>query len=167
MRRRWHTCTSTERGGSERTGSPLSLFALALLSRTTAAMFPVTLLAILWWERGQLEWRRDWLPLLPWFAIGVPTGLFTAWVERKFIGAQGAEFTLTVQQRALLAGRALWFYASKVDLAPPTSRSPIRDGSLIPRSGGSGFSLVGVLALAAVLLIIARRHDADHRWPLS
>ena len=41
-------------------------------------------------------------------------GLFTAWVERTFIGARGADFSLTVLERCLLAGRVIWFYLGKL-----------------------------------------------------
>lgn len=42
------------------------------------------------------------------------TGLFTAWAERKLIGAEGAAFDLAFLQRCLLAGRAIWFYLGKL-----------------------------------------------------
>lgn len=93
----------------------LGLFILALLSKTVTAVLPPALLVIFWWKRGSLDWKRDVLPLLPWFAIAVPAGLFTAWVERSahLIGAQGADYALTWTQRLLLAGRVPWFYAWK------------------------------------------------------
>jgi len=75
---------------------------------------PAALLVVLWWQRGRLHWRRDVLPLLPWLAGGAAAGLFTAWVERKFIGAAGPEYALTLVQRCLIAGRALWFYLGKL-----------------------------------------------------
>ncbi len=90
------------------------LFVLALLSKTVTATLPAALLVVLWWRRGRLDWKRDVRPLLPWFVIGVSAGLFTAWVEKTFIGASGADFTLTPVQRVLLAGRAIWFYAAKL-----------------------------------------------------
>jgi tetratricopeptide (TPR) repeat protein len=90
------------------------LFVLALLTKTVTATLPAALLVIVWWRRGRLAWRRDVLPLLPWIALGVPAGLFTAWVERTYIGATGAVFALTLPQRFLLAGRAVWFYAGKL-----------------------------------------------------
>jgi hypothetical protein len=90
------------------------LFILAILSKSVTATLPAVLLVILWWRHGRLDWRHDVLPLLPWFAIGVPAGLFTAWVERAFIGATGAAFALTLPQRVLIAGRAVWFYAGKL-----------------------------------------------------
>jgi tetratricopeptide (TPR) repeat protein len=92
----------------------LGLFVLALLSKSVTATLPAALLLILWWQHGRLSWKRDILPLLPWFVIGTVAGLFTAWVERKYIGAEGASFTLSLLQRCLLAGRVAWFYLAKL-----------------------------------------------------
>jgi hypothetical protein len=90
------------------------LFVLALLSKTTTATLPPALWVLLWWRRGRLEWRRDVLPLLPWMAMATVAGLFSAWVERTYIGAEGAEFALSAGERLLLAGRILWFYVGKL-----------------------------------------------------
>jgi tetratricopeptide (TPR) repeat protein len=90
------------------------LFVLALLSKTVTATLPAALLVVLWWQKGRLVWRRDVAPMLPLLAVGAAAGLFTAWVERTDIGAQGAEFQLSAGQRCLIAGRALWFYLSKL-----------------------------------------------------
>ena len=91
-----------------------ALFVLALLSKTITATAPGALLVILWWKRGRLEWKRDVVPLLPWLGVGAGAGLFTAWVEKTYIGAQGADFALTPVERVLIAGRALWFYLGKL-----------------------------------------------------
>lgn len=90
------------------------LFVVALLSKSVTATLPAALLVVFWWQRGRLEWRRDVMPLLPWFVLGAAMGLFSAWVERKYIGADGAEFALHLGERALLAGRIAWFYVGKV-----------------------------------------------------
>ncbi len=92
----------------------LGLFVCALLTKTVTATLPAALLLIFWWKRGRLDLRRDVRPLLPWFAIGAVAGLFTAWVERTYIGAQGAEFAIAPVQRLLIAGRVVWFYAAKL-----------------------------------------------------
>ncbi len=92
----------------------LALFLCALLSKTVTATLPAALLVIFWWQRGRIEWRRDALPLAPWFGIGAGAGLLTSWVENTYIGAQGAGFALTFGQRCLIAGRAFWFYLSKL-----------------------------------------------------
>ncbi len=88
----------------------LGLFGLGLLSKTVVATMPAALLVVFWWKRGRLDWRRDVRPLLPFFLIGAGAGVFTAWVERKLIGAEGAEFKFTLIERFLIAGRVIWFY---------------------------------------------------------
>jgi tetratricopeptide (TPR) repeat protein len=90
----------------------LALFVLSLLCKTVTATLPAALLVAFWWERGRLDWRRDILPLLPWFALGAAAGLFSSWVEKTYVGAQGADFNLPVIGRLLVAGRAVWFYAA-------------------------------------------------------
>ena len=92
----------------------LSMFVLALLSKTVTATLPGALLVILWWRHGRIGWKRDVQPLVPWLVIGAGAGLFTAWVERTLVGAAGAEFSLTPVERVLLAGRAICFYTGKV-----------------------------------------------------
>ncbi|MEI8374478.1 MAG: tetratricopeptide repeat protein [Planctomycetota bacterium] len=92
----------------------LGLFLLALLSKTVAATLPAALLVIFWWQRGRLDWRSDVRPLAPFFVLGAISGLFTAWVERTFIGAEGAEFQFSLVERCLIAGRVVWFYLGKL-----------------------------------------------------
>jgi tetratricopeptide (TPR) repeat protein len=94
-------------------GLALALFGLALLTKTVTATLPEALLVVAWWRHGRLAWRRDVRPLLPWLALGAAAGVLTAWFERTYIGAQGDAFTLSLAQRGLIAGRALWFYLGK------------------------------------------------------
>jgi tetratricopeptide (TPR) repeat protein len=91
-----------------------ALFVFALLTKTVTATLPAALLVVLWWKRGRMDWKRDGLPLAPWLALGAAAGMFTAWMERTSIGAQGPDFALTLVQRCLLASRAVWFYAAKL-----------------------------------------------------
>lgn len=95
----------------------LALFVCALLSKSVTATLPAALLVVFWWQRGKPDLKRDVFPLIPWLVMGVSSGLFTAWVERTYLGAQGTAFALSPLQRFLLAGRALWFYPAKL-LAP-------------------------------------------------
>jgi protein O-mannosyl-transferase len=92
----------------------LGLFVLALCTKTVTATLPAALLVIEWWRGGRLSWRRDVLPLAPFFILGVVAGSYTAWVERSLVGAEGAAFDFTPIERGLIAGRALWFYAGKL-----------------------------------------------------
>ncbi len=95
-------------------GLATAFFAFSLLSKPVTVTLPAALLGVFWWLRGRLNWKRDVLPLLPWFAMSVASGLFAAWVEHDVIGAKGEEFQLSVAQRVLLPGRIVWFYLYKL-----------------------------------------------------
>lgn len=92
----------------------VAAFVLALGSKTVTATLPAALLIAFWWRRGRIDWRRDLLPLIPMFAVGVGMGLWTAWLEVHWVGAKSSEFPFTFVERVLLAGRVAWFYAGKV-----------------------------------------------------
>ena len=89
-------------------------FMLALGTKSVTASLPAALLVVRWWRDGALAWRRDLRPLMPWFAAALAAGLFTAWMERQFIGARGGAFELGGLPRTLLAGRIVWFYLGKL-----------------------------------------------------
>jgi tetratricopeptide (TPR) repeat protein len=91
-----------------------ALFVCALLTKSVTGTLPAALLVIFWWKRGRIDWRRDGVPLIPWFALAVASGLLTSWIERTIGGAQGPDFNLTLVQRCLLSGRVLWFYLGKL-----------------------------------------------------
>ncbi len=91
----------------------LLLFLCALLSKSVTLTLPAAVLLLLWWKRGRIG-GKDILPLLPFLAAGIASGLFTLWMEVNHVGASGTEWSLTLLQRLLLAGRALWFYAWKI-----------------------------------------------------
>src|SRR5574342_294751 len=97
-----------------RYGLALALFVCALLSKTATVSLPAALLLIRWWKGGRVEWRRDVVPLVPFFVVGAALGLVTAWVERHHVGAEGEDFAFTWVDRGLIAGRAVWFYAEKL-----------------------------------------------------
>ena len=90
-----------------------ALFAAALLSKTVTATLPAALLLVLWWRRGRLPWR-DATALLPWMAASAALAVRTAGLEREVVGAAGPAWTFTLAERALIAGRALWFYLGKL-----------------------------------------------------
>jgi tetratricopeptide (TPR) repeat protein len=94
-------------------GLALVLFLGALLSKTVTATFPAAMLLVLFWQRGRIG-GRDVAPLVPFFVLGVGFGLVTAWLEKTRVGASGDDWSFTLAERCLIAGRALWFYASKL-----------------------------------------------------
>jgi Tfp pilus assembly protein PilF len=91
-------------------GLAFILFLGALLAKTTTFSLPAVILLIGWWKRGQLRWRTEVLPTLPFFALALGFCAVTAWLEKYHVGAQGPDFALTFPQRCLIAGRAFWFY---------------------------------------------------------
>src|SRR5437870_4323381 len=142
--------------------SSLALFVLGLLCKTAIAPLPAIIAVVLWWKRGRVRPREDLLPLLPFFVIGVGAGLFTAWLERIFIGAQGTAFQLSILQRCLIAGRDFWFYFFK--LAWPTKLTFI-----YPRWHISGTVWWQYLFPAALILLlaIAWKLRSKFRGPLA
>ena len=125
----------------------LALFLLALLSKTVVASLPAAILLALWWKEGGLR-RSTVLLLLPFFALGAGLGLFTAWVETHLLGATGEGWAITIVERCLIAGRALWFYAGK--LAWPSSLTFV-----YPRWEIDAGSAIQYLYPAAALLVVA------------
>jgi tetratricopeptide (TPR) repeat protein len=134
----------------------LLLFLLALLSKSVTATLPAALLVVLWWRRGRLSWKRDVGPLLPWFVLAAAAGLFTAWVEKTLIGAQGAEFVLGPVQRGLVAGRVIWFYLGKLVWPAPLIFIYPR-WHVDPAAAGQYLFPLGVLGGLAVLWGLRRR----------
>jgi len=140
----------------------LGFFVLALLTKSVTATLPAALLLVFWWRRSRIEGRRDVLPLLPWFAVGIASGLFTAWMERKYIGAEGADFSFTILQRLLLAARSVAFYFSK--LVWPAGLTFIYPRwSVNPGAVWQYLFDLGLLLMAAALIYLARRR----RGPLA
>jgi tetratricopeptide (TPR) repeat protein len=88
------------------------LFACALFSKTVTSTLPAALVLILWWKR-KLD-RRQFLILLPMFAMSLAMGRITAGMEQWNIGAVGRHWDWSFAKRCLIAGRALWFYAGKL-----------------------------------------------------
>jgi Tfp pilus assembly protein PilF len=135
------------------------LFLFALLTKTVTATLPAALLIVFWWQRGRIEWRRDVMPLVPWLAIGLAAGLFTAWVEQALVGARSEDFPLTPIERALLAGRAVWFYLGS--LAWPANLTFIYPRWQISQTDWLQYlPLAGLVALFALSYRLRRRSRA-------
>ncbi len=139
------------------------LFVAALLSKSVTAILPAALLLILWWLRGKLELKRDIRPLVPWLVLGLAAGLLTAWVERQYVGAQGAHFTLTIAQRMLLAGRVPWFYLGQL-VWPVNLMFVYPRWTLDARIWWQWLFPAGLLVLTATLWLMAARKG---RGPLT
>ena len=96
----------------------LAAFALllaALLSKTVACSLPAALVLVIWWKRGRVT-QKDWIGLVPMFVVGAAFAFFTVHWEREWVRAVGPEWDYSLVDRVLIAGRAVWFYASKLVL---------------------------------------------------
>jgi hypothetical protein len=133
----------------------LGLFVLGLLSKTVIATLPAALLVVFWWQRGKLCWKQDVRPLLPFFIAGIGAGLFTAWVEGKYIiGAESSEFNFSIIERFLIAGRVTLVLPGQTFLAGKSGLclSPVAcqpDGVVAIFVSGGGLAVVGGVGLAA------------------
>jgi tetratricopeptide (TPR) repeat protein len=140
----------------------LGCFVLGLFTKTVTAVLPAALLVVFWWRRGKVSGRRDVLPLLPFFVAGACAGILTAWVERTFIGAEGAEFRFTVIERVLIAGRAIWFYLGKLFW-------PVNLAFIYPRwevSAHAWWQYLYPLGVVVLLAVLWRLHGRS-RAPLA
>ncbi len=114
------TSASARTAGDIRTswrwyGCALVLFLAALLSKTVTASLPAAMLLIIWWKDDRIRWH-DVRRLVPFFILGIGLGLTTAWLERHQVGTAAFEhdFGFSPADRILIAGRAVWFYFTKL-----------------------------------------------------
>jgi len=98
------------------------LFLCALLCKTTAVVWPLGMLVIVWWKHGRFSWQRNVLPLVPLLVFAALDGYTAVWVDRRAISGVSTHLQFTLAQRFVIAGHACWFYIGKllwpVDLCP-------------------------------------------------
>jgi len=122
----------------------------AMLSKPSTVVLPVALLLCVWWERG--HWRRvDWVRIAPFFLLALGMSALTVVEQRGHIQREGtAEWNLGMAERFVLAGKAVWFYASKL-------LWPARLTFVYPRwkpDAGSFLSWLPLAALVAMGMIL-------------
>ncbi len=152
----------TREGRRKDYGIALALFAAALFSKTVACSLPAALLILVWWKRGKVR-GGDVLKLAPFFALGLILGIATILMERHHVGARGAAFDLSWAQRAIIAGRALWFYLGKLAWPHPLV-------FIYPRWNPEAFGIFDAAAPVAVLATAGAlwfRRDRTGRGPLA
>jgi tetratricopeptide (TPR) repeat protein len=88
-------------------------FVGALLSKTVTCTLPAVVLLACYWKRGRIP-LRHFLAMVPWFVLGAGLGLLTVRLERHHVGAEGVDWSFSAIDRALIAGRAWWFYLEKL-----------------------------------------------------
>jgi hypothetical protein len=91
--------------------------------------------------------------------MGAAAGIGTAWYEKYFVGASGSDFALSPLQRLMLAGRVIWFYASKV-VWPSRLIFIYPHWTIDPRVWWQYGYTVGAVAALGVFVWLARRNRA-------
>ena len=88
----------------------LVLFVAGLLCKSTMITLPAVLLIWHWWKRGRIVWN-DMQRMLPLAAIGlfITIADFSYYSSREVL-----DLGYSATERALIAARALWFYAGKM-----------------------------------------------------
>ena len=130
----------------------LALFLASLLSKSIAVTLPVALLVYHWWKRGRVA-AADLLRLVPFFAVAAAVTLADLAYYR---GIESVSFDFSFVERALIAARALWFYAGK--LLWPTHLAVIYPHWTVDAADLLSWAyLVAAAALAAVLWTFRHR----------
>ncbi len=139
----------------------VALFVCALLSKTVTCTLPAVILLLLWWKRGRVT-RAEASATVPLFVVGACLALVTIWMERTHVGAQGAAWLLSPIDRALIAGRAVWFYAATLAWPHPLT-------FVYPRweiDAGAWWQYLFPLAAAAVTALLFFARARIGRGPL-
>ena len=127
----------------------MGLFLGALLSKTTTVVWPIAMIAIMWWKRGALSWKRDVLPLIPFAGLTLFDGWVALGIERDAVGNAMRELQFSLAQRLVIAGHACWFYLGK--LLWPVGLCPIYPRWQIDHLRGVDYLYpIGVLVLLVV-----------------
>ncbi len=151
-----------ERGSRRFWLAAVVLYGGALLAKTVTASLPAALLLVRYWRIGRVD-RRDLGPLLLPFAMSVAAGLTTIRLELHHVGAVGESWDLSVAERILIAGRALWFYLGKLVW-------PVELSFIYPRwdlDAGDPVQLLFPIAAVAGIVVLILLRDRIGRAPLT
>jgi Tfp pilus assembly protein PilF len=98
-----------ERGQGRDYAQALGWFVVAMLCKTTMALFPVVILLYAWWKRGRVG-GRDLKACAPFLAVSLVLGVVTLWFQQHH-AIRGHEIALGgFASRVALAGSSLAFY---------------------------------------------------------
>ena len=126
-------------GGRRRDyGLALGWFLLAMLCKTTMAMFPVVILLYAWWKRGRIGWT-DVKAGAPFFAVSLGLGMVTIWFQQVHAIQGNAVAMGGFLSRVALAGFAMCFYffhslwpAELLPIYPKWTIDPPPAGEFLP-----------------------------------
>jgi tetratricopeptide (TPR) repeat protein len=121
--------------------------ALAIASKSSTVVLPAVLALCFWWQKR--TWRpRDVAALLPFVLISAAASAWTIWEQKFHSGATGGEWAQTFAERAIIAGRDIWFYLAKLAWPRPLI-------FIYPRWSINAADWLNYLPLAGVVLVFA------------
>jgi tetratricopeptide (TPR) repeat protein len=136
----------------------LACFAAALLSKPSTVVLPLVLLLLAWWQRGRCR-RADFIRALPFLGLAAAMSVLTVAEQHRQVTLVPKDWSLTLTQRFLLAGKALWFYAAKV-LWPGNLVFVYPRWELNADSPATLLPLLAAIAVAVALWQLRRRQWA-------
>jgi protein O-mannosyl-transferase len=86
---------------------------LAILSKSSTVMLPVVLGLVWWWIDRRFRWQNLFY-LVPFATISGLASVWTIWEQKYANHALGAEWSQSWAQRAVVAGKDVWFYLWKL-----------------------------------------------------
>jgi tetratricopeptide (TPR) repeat protein len=93
----------------------LAFYLCAIWCKSVTAVLPGVILLLVWWKRGW--WRlKDWLLVLPFLALGLWMASITGAIEHAYVleAANADEWKLSLPEKFIIAGKAVWFYLGKL-----------------------------------------------------
>ena len=108
----WFFVRHSENPSARRYAVSLVCFGAAMLSKTSVVFLPAALAVWLWWQNGRLRWR-DGIALAPFAGVALALSLWDVLLSRA-LQANPYESGLSVLQRFVLSGRAVWFYLGRL-----------------------------------------------------
>ena len=127
-----------ERGKARDYFLALGFFLVAMLSKTTMAMFPLVILLYAWWKRGGIR-GSDLKAGAPFFAVSLVLGVVTIWFQQYHAIQEHGVAMGGVFSHVALAGSAMGFYffqciwpAGLLPIYPKWTIDPPAFGQFLP-----------------------------------
>ena len=138
----------------------VGLFAAAMLSKSVAVTLPVAFVIVIWWKQGRVTWT-DGCRIAPFLLVALCISL--ADLSYYTSGPRELDFDYGFAERALIAARALWYYAGK--LAWPADLAVV--GPLWELDTGDLLAWVYLIAAVAVAALLWFARHRVGRGPLA
>jgi len=124
-------------------GLALLCAALAILSKSATVMLPVVLGLCWWWMEGRWRWRHA-LWLVPFAVLSAAASAWTVWEQKNVQRADGVAWSQGWPERAVVAGKDIWFYLWKlvwphplIFIYPTWNTDPSRLTAFLPLEGAA------------------------------